>query len=50
MTTFITDSGAGPHDATPQSPPLKVRGAANPYDPIYSEYFAQRRCFAWRVL
>jgi RNA-directed DNA polymerase len=29
---------------------VKVQGAANPYDPIYTEYFAQRRCFAWRVL
>ncbi len=29
---------------------LKVRGAANPYDPTYTEYFDQRRCFAWRVL
>ncbi len=28
---------------------IKVRGAANPYDPRYTEYFAQRRCFAWRV-
>ena len=29
---------------------IKVRGAANPYDSRYTEYFAQRRCFAWRVL
>jgi RNA-directed DNA polymerase len=29
---------------------IKVQGAANPYDPNYTEYFAQRRCFAWRVL
>jgi RNA-directed DNA polymerase len=29
---------------------IKVRGAANPYDSHYTEYFAQRRCFAWRVL
>jgi RNA-directed DNA polymerase len=29
---------------------IKVRGAANPYDPTYTEYFDQRRCFAWRVL
>ena len=29
---------------------IKVKGAANPYDPNYTEYFAQRRCFAWRVL
>ena len=28
---------------------LKVQGAANPYDPHYTEYFEQRRCFAWRV-
>jgi RNA-directed DNA polymerase len=29
---------------------IKVKGAANPYDPNYAEYFDQRRCFAWRVL
>ena len=29
---------------------IKVRGAANPYDSRYTEYFAQLRCFAWRVL
>jgi RNA-directed DNA polymerase len=28
---------------------LKVRGTANPYDPRYTQYFAQRRCFAWRI-
>ena len=28
---------------------IKVRGAANPYDPRYTQYFAQRRCFAWRI-
>jgi RNA-directed DNA polymerase len=28
---------------------IKVRGTANPYDPRYTQYFAQRRCFAWRV-
>ena len=28
---------------------LKVQGTANPYDPRYTEYFEQRRCFAWRV-
>ncbi len=28
---------------------IKVRGAANPYDPRYTEYFEKRRCFAWRV-
>ena len=28
---------------------LKVRGTANPYDPRYTQYFAQRRCFAWRT-
>jgi RNA-directed DNA polymerase len=29
---------------------IKVRGEANPYDPIYAEYFERRRCFAWRTL
>jgi RNA-directed DNA polymerase len=29
---------------------IKVRGEANPYDRRYTEYFEQRRCFAWRVL
>jgi len=29
---------------------IKVRGEANPYDPIYAEYFDKRRCFAWRTL
>jgi RNA-directed DNA polymerase len=29
---------------------IKVKGEANPYDPIYTEYFERRRCFAWRVL
>ena len=29
---------------------IKVRGEANPYDPAYTEYFEQRRCFAWRTL
>jgi hypothetical protein len=29
---------------------IQVRGAANPYDSRYTEYFAQRRCFAWRML
>lgn len=28
---------------------IKVRGAANPYDPTYTEYFERRRCFAWRT-
>jgi RNA-directed DNA polymerase len=28
---------------------IKVRGAANPYDPEYTEYFEKRRCFAWRT-
>ncbi len=28
---------------------IKVKGAANPYDPLYVDYFAKRRCFAWRV-
>ena len=29
---------------------IKVRSEANPYDETYTEYFKQRRCFAWRVL
>ena len=29
---------------------IKVRGETNPYDPAYTEYFEQRRCFAWRTL
>jgi RNA-directed DNA polymerase len=28
---------------------IKVRGAANPYDPQDVEYFEKRRCFAWRT-
>lgn len=28
---------------------IKVRGAANPYDPEDVEYFEKRRCFAWRT-
>ena len=28
---------------------IKVRGAANPYDPADTEYFERRRCFAWRT-
>lgn len=28
---------------------IKVRGQANPYDPVYVEYFEKRRCFAWRT-
>ena len=28
---------------------IKVRGAANPYDPQYDDYFKRRRCFAWRT-
>jgi RNA-directed DNA polymerase len=28
---------------------IKVRGAANPYDPRYTEYFDKRRSFVWRV-
>jgi len=35
--------------STPIERHLKVRGAANPYDPRYTQYFAQRRCFAWRI-
>lgn len=29
---------------------IKVRGEANPYDPIYAEHFEKRRCFVWRTL
>src|SRR5437667_7761961 len=29
---------------------IKVRGEANPYDPVYTEYFERRRCLAWRTL
>ena len=29
---------------------VKVRGEANPYDPVYTEYFERRRCFAWRTM
>jgi len=29
---------------------IKVKGQAHPYDPSYTEYFEQRRCFFWRVL
>jgi len=28
---------------------IKVQGKANPYDPVYTDYFRKRRCFAWRV-
>jgi RNA-directed DNA polymerase len=28
---------------------IKVRGAANPYDPANTEYFEKRRSFAWRT-
>lgn len=28
---------------------IQVRGTANPFDPQYTEYFARRRCFAWRI-
>ena len=28
---------------------IKVRGTANPYDPGDTQYFAQRRGFAWRI-
>jgi RNA-directed DNA polymerase len=28
---------------------IKVRGAANPYDPVDTEYFEKRRCFAGRT-
>jgi len=29
---------------------VKVRAAANPYDPEHTRYFERRRCFAWRTL
>jgi RNA-directed DNA polymerase len=29
---------------------IKVRGEANPYDPVYTKYFEQRRWVAWRTL
>ena len=29
---------------------IKVRGEANPYDPIYSQYFERRRRSVWRTL
>jgi RNA-directed DNA polymerase len=35
---------------TPIERHIKVKGAANPFDPAYTDYFDQRRCFAWRVL
>jgi len=35
--------------STPIQRHIKVRGTANPYDPRYTEYFDQRRCFVWRV-
>ena len=28
---------------------INVQGQAQPYDPQYTQYFEQRRCFAWRV-
>ena len=28
---------------------IKVRGKADPYDPVYVKYFEKRRCFAWRT-
>jgi RNA-directed DNA polymerase len=28
---------------------IKVKGAANPFDPLYTDYFEKRRCFAWRI-
>jgi RNA-directed DNA polymerase len=28
---------------------LKVKGVANPFDPLYTDYFEKRRCFAWRI-
>jgi RNA-directed DNA polymerase len=28
---------------------IKVRSAANPYDPVYTDYFEKRRCFVGRV-
>ncbi len=35
---------------TPLEWHIKVKGEANPYDPVYTEYFERRRCFAWRTL
>jgi RNA-directed DNA polymerase len=35
--------------STPIQRHIKVRGAANPYDPYYTEYFEQRRWFFGRV-
>ena len=29
---------------------IKVRAAANLYDPDYTEYFERGRCFAWRTV
>ena len=28
---------------------IKVKGTAHPYDPRYTQDFAQRRGFAWRI-
>jgi RNA-directed DNA polymerase len=36
--------------STPIERHIKVQGTAHPYDPRYTEYFEQRRCFVWRVL
>jgi RNA-directed DNA polymerase len=35
--------------STPVARYVKVRGDANPYDPKDTEYFRQRRCYAWRI-
>ncbi len=36
-------------DSTKIERHIKIQGAANPFDPRYTEYFAKRRCFAWRI-
>ncbi len=35
--------------STPIRRHIKVRGAANPYDPHYARYFEQRHRFGWRM-
>ncbi len=35
--------------STPIQRHIKVRGAANPYDPLYTQYFEQRRSSGWRT-
>jgi len=36
--------------STPIERHIKVRGNANPYDPLYTKYFAMRRSWLWRTL